>query len=85
MKVSLYFLVSGILLLCKLVTILLSSFNAFFHHSDELQCENEPCKNGGTCTELDNGFDCTCPKGYRGKTCEGMRILVTMKMILFME
>ncbi|XP_015763676.1 PREDICTED: uncharacterized protein LOC107342690 [Acropora digitifera] len=37
-------------------------------------CEDNPCSNGGTCTELCNHakqkFNCTCAKGFFGKLCE---------------
>ena len=36
-------------------------------------CPNQPCKNGGTCSETDDDFKCICPKGYLGETCEGRR------------
>lgn len=26
--------------------------------------------NGGTCTDLNGGFDCTCSFGYKGETCD---------------
>ncbi len=35
------------------------------------QCAPNPCLNGGTCTDNnDNTFDCECPTGYDGDTCE---------------
>ena len=37
-------------------------------------CEENPCSNGGTCTELchhaKQKFNCTCAIGYVGKLCE---------------
>ena len=37
-------------------------------------CEENPCSNGGTCTELcrhaKQKFNCTCAKGFFGKFCE---------------
>ncbi|XP_067028464.1 uncharacterized protein [Acropora muricata] len=37
-------------------------------------CEENPCSNGGTCTELCNHakqkFNCTCAIGYVGRLCE---------------
>ena len=34
-------------------------------------CEDTPCKNGGECTDVVNGFSCKCASGYTGKTCDG--------------
>ncbi|GFY76090.1 fibropellin-1 [Trichonephila inaurata madagascariensis] len=33
-------------------------------------CEPNPCKNKGTCEDVDNGFECVCPSTHTGKTCE---------------
>jgi len=33
------------------------------------QCLQNPCDNGGTCTDLPEGFSCECPLGYSGATC----------------
>ncbi|XP_078667416.1 E-selectin-like [Branchiostoma floridae x Branchiostoma belcheri] len=33
-------------------------------------CSPNPCKNGGTCTDLVNGFQCECLSGYTGDTCQ---------------
>lgn len=33
-------------------------------------CQSGPCMNGGTCTNLVGGFNCTCPNAYTGKFCE---------------
>lgn len=41
-----------------------------------LACNKRPCHNGGTCLEPasedqnTNGYTCSCPPGYQGKTCE---------------
>lgn len=36
------------------------------------KCHPDPCKNGGTCTETDDGFTCTCAPNFFGERCEGM-------------
>jgi len=33
-------------------------------------CRGQPCKNGGVCFDKPGGFECNCPHGYRGITCE---------------
>ena len=33
-------------------------------------CDSDPCQNGGTCVELDDGFRCECSVGI-GPLCEG--------------
>ncbi len=33
-------------------------------------CAPEPCVNGGTCTDLVDGFDCDCAPGWDGDTCQ---------------
>lgn len=33
-------------------------------------CASNPCLYGGTCTDLVNGYQCTCPVGYLGQRCE---------------
>jgi hypothetical protein len=34
------------------------------HRIDD--CLSEPCQHGGTCTDLYNGFECTCRPGFVG-------------------
>ena len=33
-------------------------------------CASDPCFNGGTCSENESAFSCSCPVGYRGDRCE---------------
>ena len=37
-------------------------------------CESAPCLNGGSCTNTDTGFTCTCAEGWRGNTCEESKL-----------
>ena len=43
----------------------------FRFHIFAEECEDNPCKNGGSCTEGNgtNGFNCTCAPGFTGDTC----------------
>uniref|UniRef100_A0A8C6M1S3 Delta-like protein n=1 Tax=Nothobranchius furzeri TaxID=105023 RepID=A0A8C6M1S3_NOTFU len=34
------------------------------------RCSSSPCKNGGRCSVLLDGFMCECPQGFTGTTCE---------------
>ena len=43
----------------------------FFHRSiiETSYCYTTPCKNGGTCTETDTGFECICPSQWNCIDC----------------
>lgn len=34
------------------------------------ECLSNPCQNGGTCDDRDNGYVCYCSLGYAGTHCE---------------
>ena len=34
------------------------------------ECSPNPCQNGGVCTDMVNGYSCTCAAGYTGNDCE---------------
>lgn len=33
-------------------------------------CAQRPCKNGGTCLDVDDGYRCVCHGKYSGRQCE---------------
>ncbi|KAH9523482.1 hypothetical protein Btru_040133 [Bulinus truncatus] len=39
-------------------------------HIEILECESSPCLNNGICTDLINGYQCTCKEGFTGPNCE---------------
>jgi hypothetical protein len=34
------------------------------------ECQSGPCRNNGTCTDLTNGYLCTCADGFAGSDCQ---------------
>ncbi|XP_078586313.1 uncharacterized protein LOC144868244 [Branchiostoma floridae x Branchiostoma japonicum] len=45
-------------------------------------CVPNPCKNGGTCTDRDNDFQCACLAGYEGDTCQTERPLFGVTAVI---
>ena len=39
------------------------------------ECDDSPCKNGATCTDMVASFACSCTQGWVGPTCEQQAIL----------
>ncbi|KAH3780553.1 hypothetical protein DPMN_158370 [Dreissena polymorpha] len=37
---------------------------------DTNECATVPCKNGATCTNLQNAYSCTCSPGWHGHSCD---------------
>uniref|UniRef100_A0A4W3I6E7 EGF-like domain-containing protein n=1 Tax=Callorhinchus milii TaxID=7868 RepID=A0A4W3I6E7_CALMI len=38
-------------------------------------CDPNPCQNGGTCNETDDGYVCNCPNEFAGSDCENGELL----------
>ena len=38
------------------------------------KCQNNPCKNGGTCNLVNGNPKCTCINGLTGATCETSKL-----------
>lgn len=34
------------------------------------ECASSPCAQGGTCINLEDGFECVCPPQWEGMTCQ---------------
>ena len=39
-------------------------------HADIDECASQPCLNGGTCTDLEDGYLCSCPLNIDGLQCQ---------------
>ena len=54
----------------------------YFALLDIDECESNPCENGGTCTDMENGYTCECESGFTGTECEaGNRLLDFREMV----
>ncbi|VDI40497.1 Hypothetical predicted protein, partial [Mytilus galloprovincialis] len=50
--------------------VFISLFLYFQLKVSETPCDDEPCRNGGTCIEVGESFNCDCPIGFNGSKCE---------------
>ena len=41
-----------------------------FYVVDIIECDSNPCENGGTCTDAVNGYTCKCVAGYTDRNCQ---------------
>ena len=42
----------------------------YFIYIDINECSSEPCLNGGSCEDEEDGYVCTCADGYTGDECQ---------------
>ena len=51
--------------------------------ADINDCADQPCQNGGNCTDAVNDYACNCAAGYSGKNCTiGKDDVLSKKIIL---
>lgn len=43
------------------------------------ECSSNPCQNGGTCTDLLNGYQCACDNTHTGVNCERGKNVILYK------
>ena len=53
-----------------LISFNVTATSLIYLHAEINECSSSPCLNGATCTDLVNGYECTCPPGYGGDNCE---------------
>lgn len=53
--------------------------------SDLDDCASSPCAQGGTCIDLDDGFECVCPPQWEGKTCQIGKLTPNVPVFRFLE
>ena len=58
---------------------MLKTFSLLIYYLEN-PCESDPCLNGGTCFNDDQGFECFCVPEYTGQICaSGKTLLIQMQ------
>lgn len=55
----------------------------FLPPADINECERDPCKNGGICTDRVANYSCECPGEYMGRNCQYSKCFSSPPLILF--
>ena len=42
------------------------------------ECDSNACENGGTCTDMEDGYTCACQRGFIGIECETGNIIFNL-------
>lgn len=48
------------------------------------ECDNNPCQNGGRCTNVDGSFSCSCTDGWKGSVCDQGNLKEINKKLAFL-
>lgn len=47
------------------------------------ECLSSPCKNSAECKDIVNGYECICPPGFGGDTCNECKYLIFLVFFLY--
>lgn len=51
--------------------------------TDINECDNNPCQNGGQCTNSEGSFTCSCTDGWEGQVCDQSNLNISDTSLLF--
>ncbi|XP_066195412.1 EGF-like repeat and discoidin I-like domain-containing protein 3 [Sylvia atricapilla] len=54
-------------------------FNGIHCQHNVNECEAEPCRNGGICTDLVANYSCECPGEFMGRNCQQSKCSMVLK------